>query len=132
MTRDEALAGVRDCLASALDVPAEDIQPSDRIIDDLGADSLDLLDITFQLEQRFQISINPREIERRAKAVLGETPFEIDGIYTPEALVELRKALPEIPAEELTDGLTVAQLWRSFRVETMLNQVTRLLEERSG
>lgn len=132
MTRDEALAGVRDCLASALDVPAEGIQPSDRIIDDLGADSLDLLDITFQLEQRFQISINPREIERRAKAVLGETPFEIDGIYTPEALVELRKALPEIPAEELTDGLTVAQLWRSFRVETMLNQVTRLLEERSG
>ena len=132
MTRDEALAGVRDCLASALDVSADSIQPSDRIIGDLGADSLDLLDITFQLEQRFRISIDPREIERRAKAVLGETPFEIDGVYTPEALAELRKALPEIPAEELTDGLTVARLWRSFRVETMLNRVMRSLEERSG
>jgi acyl carrier protein len=125
-------AGVRDCLASALDVPAESIRLEDKIVDDLGADSLDFLDIIFQLEQRFKIPINPREIERRARAGLEGRPFEVDGVYTPEAVEELRRALPEIPADELAEGLTVAGLPRRFRAATMVNLVERFLEENGG
>ena len=132
MSREDVLAGVRECLASALDVPADSIRPEDKIIDDLGADSLDFLDIIFRLEQRFSIPINPREIERRAKAKLDGRPFEVDGVYTLDALAELRRALPEIPAEELADGLTVAELPRRFRAVTMVNLVERFLEESGG
>lgn len=132
MSRDGIFAGVRECLASALDVPADSIRLEDKIIDDLGADSLDFLDIIFQLEQKFSIPINPREIERRARAKLDGRPFEIDGVYTPEAVEELRRALPEIPADELAEGLTVAELPRRFRAATMVNLVKRFLEENGG
>ena len=132
MTRAEIEEGVRACVAAALDRPAQSVTLEARLIDDLGGDSLDLLDITFQLEQRFKISLNVRTFERRAKEALGGTPLEIDGVYTPEALVELRRALPEIPPEELAEGLEVATLVRRFRVATLVNLVTRVLEEHNG
>jgi acyl carrier protein len=129
MNREEITTGVCECIAAALG-NGRPIRLEDRIIDDLGADSLDLLDLVFQLEQRFKVAISPRGIEQRAKAALGGAPLEIDGVYTSAALGELRKALPEIPSSELADGLTVAQLPRRFRVATMVNLVSRLLEEK--
>ena len=130
MNREDIATGVRECIASALGNGAGAIRLEDRIIDDLGADSLDLLDLVFQLEQRFKVSISPRGIEQRARASLGGTPLEVDGVYTRAALAELRKVLPEVPAEELAEGLTVAELPRRFRVATMVNLVGRLMEEK--
>jgi acyl carrier protein len=127
--REEVLRGVKSCLAVALDLPEDGVAEDATIIGDLGADSLDLLDLTFQLEQRFGIRISPREIERRARERLGGAPLEIDGVYTPEALVELRRALPEVPPEELAEGLTQADLPRRLRVASMVNLVCRLREE---
>ena len=54
----------------------------------------------------------------------------MEGVYTPAAVTELRAALPDIPAEELHEGLTVADLPRTFRVSTMVNLVRKLLEEK--
>ncbi len=128
---DDVFEGVRQCLIEALDVAPDSILPESRIINDLGADSLDLLDITFRLERHFKIKISPRDIERRAKARLGDTPMEIDGVYTPDALLELKKALPEIPPEELAEGLSMSELPRRFRVATMMNMVRKCQENKS-
>ena len=130
MTRDEIFAGVRDCLVSALDVEPGEVREESRIIGELGADSLDLLDLTFQLEQKFKLSISPRQMERRARQALGAAPLEVDGVYTPQALAEFRKNMPEVPPEELADGLAAADFPRRLRVATMVNLVSRLLEEK--
>jgi len=132
MTRDDIVAGVCECVAEVVDADPSGVAESQRIIDDLGADSLDLLDLVFQLEQRFRIKITPRDIERRAQRELGETPLEVDGVYTPEALAQLRKALPEVPPEELPDGMKSAVLPRRFRVATFANLVSRIMEEQRG
>ena len=129
MNRDEIMFGVIECVAHALDMGPSEIRGESRLVDDLGGDSLDLLDMIFQLEQRFAVKISPRGIERRAQAQLGDTPLEIDGVYTPEAVEKLREALPEIPPEELRDGLEASQLPGLFRVATLVNLVERLLEE---
>jgi acyl carrier protein len=131
VSRSEVFAGVRDCLAAALDVEPGAVREEQRIIGDLDADSLDLLDLTFQLERRFGVSISPRDIERRARERLGGAPLELDGVYTPEALAEIRKALPEVPAEELPPGTAPADLPRRLRVATMVSLVCRLLEEQA-
>ncbi len=132
ISRDDVLKGVRECLAVVLAMPEDAVQDHMRIIGDLGADSLDFLDLSFQLEQRFRIRISPREIERRTREKLEGAPMEIDGIYTPEALAELRRAMPEVPSEDLAPGLTVAELPLCFRIATMVNLVSRLLEEQSS
>jgi len=132
MNRDEIARGVRECVAAVVDIDPATIEETDSIIDDLGADSLDLLDLVFHLEQRFKVRINPRGIERAAQEKLGSTPVEIEGVYTPEALVELRTALPEVPADELQDGLRTAELPRRFRMATFVALVSRLLEKTDG
>ena len=101
MNREEILTGMRECIAEALSIEAEAIREEDKLIDDLGADSLDLLDLMFQLQERFQVTISPRDMERRIQGELGDAPYEVDGIYTPAALAELRRSMPEVPLEEL-------------------------------
>ncbi len=132
MTETEIFTGVRACVARVVDRPPETVQAEHKIIDDLGADSLDLLDLVFQLEQHFGIRIKTRDLERRAQAALGETPLEIDGVYTPPALEQLRRFMPEVPAAELAAGLRAAELPYRFRVVTFVNLVGRLLDEQGG
>ncbi|MBI5534888.1 MAG: acyl carrier protein [Deltaproteobacteria bacterium] len=129
MAREEVLRGVAECLAAILEIDVETIKEQDRIIYDLKLDSLDLLDVIFQLEQKFKIKISPRSIERRAKEQLGDKPFEVGGIYTAEGLAELRKAMPEVPPEELAEGLRTSDLPKRFRVGTFVNLVMRMMEE---
>jgi len=132
MNRNEIVRGVCECVAAVVDTDPSNVHEGDRILEDLGADSLDLLDLVFQLEQRFKIKISPRDIERRARKELEGMPFEVEGVYTPEAIEQLRRAMPEVPREELSEGLRSADLPRSFRVATFVRLVTRLMEEQHG
>jgi hypothetical protein len=61
---------------------------------------------------------------------MGGRPYEVDGVLTPESLEELKKEMPEIPSEELSEGLRVVELPRLFRVATMVNMVDRMLREK--
>ncbi len=132
MNRDEVVRGVCECVAAVVDADPSNVHEGHRILEDLGADSLDLLDLVFHLEQRFKIKISPRDIERRAQKELGRIPLEVDGVYTPEAIEQLRRAMPEVPREELSEGLRSADLPRSFRVATFVRLVARLMEEQYG
>ena len=129
MNREEVFNGVCRCLGEALDISPSTIGIGDHVIDDLGADSLDLLDLIFRLEQEFRIKIKTGDLERRARERLGGTPLEIDGVYTPEALEQLRQAMPEVPPEELKGDVHTSELPRKFRVETFVNLAIRLMEE---
>ena len=119
-------------MALVVDTDPSNVHEDDRILEDLGADSLDLLDLVFQLEQRFKIKISPRDIERRAQKELGGIPLEVEGVYTPEAIEQLRRTMPEVPREELSHGLRSVDLPRSFRVSTFIRWVARLMEEQHG
>ena len=71
MNHEELLSGVQACVAEALDVPAAAALPEARLIDDLGADSLDLLDLVFQLERRFGIKLSMKDLENRLAGRAG-------------------------------------------------------------
>ncbi|HEY3319288.1 MAG TPA: phosphopantetheine-binding protein [Planctomycetota bacterium] len=129
MTRDEILKGVCECLGVVLDTAPDGIREDQQLIADLDADSLDLLDLTFHLENKFGIRISPRDIEKRAKEKLGDKPFTVDGKFSGEAIAELRAAMPEVPPDELPEGLPADALPKRLRVVTMVNLVERLLEE---
>jgi acyl carrier protein len=132
MNRDQIFIGVKEALGQVLDMEPGSIRWEDRIIEDLGADSLDLLDLIFHLEQHFKVKIKPGEIERRARERLGGVELEVDGLYTDEALQGLRMAMPEVPSGELAEGIGSADLPRIFRVETFVNLVALLLWEQKG
>ncbi|MCP4104192.1 MAG: hypothetical protein GY749_01425 [Desulfobacteraceae bacterium] len=131
MNREEILERVSHCLSEVLDIEMADIHETSTLINDLGADSLDLLDLIFNLEQQFNIKLSVRYLEKKAKDDLGGVPVEIDGVYTPEAMERIRESMPEVPPGELPDGLTVQELPLRFRVATMVNLVEKTLEEKN-
>ena len=54
---------VAEILAEQLDVEAEEITPETDIIDDLGADSLDIVDLVMSLEDEFDLEIPDEDVE---------------------------------------------------------------------
>jgi acyl carrier protein len=115
--------GVCDCIRQTLEKDLPGIRETDRLITDLGVDSLDFLDLIFRIEQKFNVSVNPRDLERRAQAALGGEPILVEGCYTARAVEEFRKFMPEVPAEELYPNLPMQELFASFRVKTFMNLV---------
>ena len=130
--RDEVFEVVRTCFAEALGLDEDEVTLDAFVIEDLGAESLDFLDIAFRLEEAFDIKIPRGDIQQQAEDEATESgePFEIDGVLTGEGLVKLREVLPEVPADRFKPGLTVREIPLLFTVETFLSLVVKLLEEK--
>lgn len=94
---------------------------------DLGAESLDLLDLSFLIEEAFGIRIEADEFEARAKARLAGAAYEEDGYLTPAALAELRRALPEVPPARLGEGLRKMDIPSVLSVAVFVHLIQRKL-----
>src|SRR5499427_1575022 len=92
-TRDEIYTKVSATLVEALNVDEEDIKPTATLQGDLGAESIDFLDIVFRLEREFGIKI-PRGELFPESIFQGDPEFVQDGRVTDKGLVELRSRMP--------------------------------------
>lgn len=57
------LEKIQAMLADALNLPVEKVAPNAKIVDDLGADSLDVVELLSQLEDEYGITIPDDEVE---------------------------------------------------------------------
>jgi acyl carrier protein len=119
-------------VAESLGIDPADVAPDAGLILDLGADSLDLLDLVFRLEEAFGIQIERGQIEARIKEAMGSEPYEVDGVLTPKALELLRRELPEVKPERIREGLRSSEVARLFTVRTLVRLVERHLPPQEG
>ena len=96
---------------------------------DLGAESIDFLDIVFRLEKEFSIKIPRGQMEQRARGDLSEEEFAVNGVLQPAGLEQLMKAMPEVDAAEIKQGLTVRDVPTLFTVMTFVTLVNEQLGE---
>ena len=121
---------VQDAFAAALGLEEDEIELDSELIEDLGAESLDFLDIVYRLERAFDIKIPRGGIESSAQEEAGGT-YEVDGILTDEGLSALKQLMPEVPPDEFVDGLRVTEVPELFRVATFYNLVCHLMAQAS-
>jgi acyl carrier protein len=86
-------ARVAKVLAETLGLDEEDVTPAATLHADLGAESIDLLDIVFRLEREFGIQIDRDELFPEA-SFQGDPEFVRDGLVTDSGLAKLRASLP--------------------------------------
>jgi acyl carrier protein len=91
-TKEEVFQKVQNALVEALGVDEGDVTPEATLVGDLGAESIDFLDIVFRLEKAFDIKI-PRG-ELFPEDVLTNPTYVQDGRVTETGLAELRKRMP--------------------------------------
>ena len=65
---DEVFEKIQDVLVESLGVDKEDVSREARLVNDLGVESIDFLDITFQLEKAFSIKIEQKEFAQSAQS----------------------------------------------------------------
>jgi acyl carrier protein len=91
-TKEEVVQKVQAALVDALAVDDDEVTPEATMVGDLGAESIDFLDIVFRLEKAFDIEI-PRS-ELFPEDILTSAEYVEDGIVTPNGLEELKKRMP--------------------------------------
>jgi acyl carrier protein len=92
-TRDEIYAKVSSTLVEALNVDEDEVKPDATLQGDLGAESIDFLDIVFRLEREFGIQI-PRGELFPESIFQGDPELVQDGKVTAKGLEELRRKMP--------------------------------------
>lgn len=121
----EILVKLRPLVAEVLAISPEKVGFESVLISDLGAESIDLLDLSFRIEEEFKVSIQADEIEREAKNRLAGQPYETNGVLTDAALAEIRASMPELPLVRITPGLRKSQLPALLTVGFFVRLVAR-------
>jgi len=119
---------VREIIAESLCVELDEVTLKANLMGDLGAESIDFLDIMFRMEKEFDIKIPQREIERKARGGISPEEFEVDSILQPKGAERLAQLLPEIPAGGIRAGMSLRELPAAFTVEVFVNIVKRKLD----
>lgn len=114
---------VNGVVAQALGLEDDEVKPSSHLIHDLGAESIDFLDITFRLEREFGIKI-PRE-ELFPETVFRENPEYVQGgKITDEGIKRLKEALPYVDKfEDVEKERTVDAVKALFTVGLIHNYI---------
>lgn len=123
MSRDEIYGKVQEVLVDALGVDEEEVKPDATLRGDLGAESIDFLDIVFRLEKAFGIKI-PRG-ELFPENVLNDPKYVQDGRVTPEGLTELKQRMPHSDFSEFEADPQVENMQSLFTVDTIVNYLER-------
>ena len=126
MDRDQILEKLRAMIADSLAVEEASVTPEARLIDDLGADSLDFVDLVFTLEKRFQIKIREGDFEFLSRLDLSSPSVMRDGYLTKETVARLSEGLPalkELDPQRVSPG----QLFSLITVDTLCRMVARCL-----
>ena len=120
-SRDDVFAKVRDVLSDALGVDEEEVVSEATLQGDLGAESIDFLDIVFRLEKEFSIKIPKGEL---FPDDILNNPDYVDGDrMTPAGLERLTAAMPHADFSEFAKEPAISKMPELFTVNTIVNYV---------
>lgn len=124
MSRDEVFAKVKEVLIDALGVDDNEVSQKSKIMADLGAESIDILDIAFRLEKAFAIKI-PRGELFVPEDLLNNPEYVEGGMVTAKGLQRLREAMPHADLTDFSKNPDVNSMPDLFTVDTIVNYVQR-------
>src|SRR2546423_12827477 len=122
ITQDDIYKKVSSTLVEALNVDEEEIQPTSTLQGDLGAESIDFLDIVFRLEREFGIKI-PRGELFPESIFQGDPEMVQNGKVTEKGIAELRARMPFADLTDFEKSRDLAQVSDLFTVELITRYV---------
>ena len=121
LTQDEIFQKVQASLEDALGVDEDEVNREATLVGDLGAESIDFLDIVFKLEKAFDITI-PRE-ELSPEDILTNSQYVQDGKVTDEGMVELKRRMPWADLSKFEENPRVQDFGNLLTVGDLCNYV---------
>ncbi|MCC9641187.1 acyl carrier protein [Rhodopirellula sp. JC740] len=121
LSEDEIFTKVQEALVDALGVDEDETTREATLVGDLGAESIDFLDIVFKLEKAFDIQI-PRE-ELSPEDILTNSQYVQDGVVTADGMAELKKRMPWADLTKFQENPRVQDFGNLLTVGDLCNYV---------
>ena len=121
MSRDEIFDEVKEVMVDALGLDEDEVSESATLMGDLGAESIDFLDIVFRLEKSFGIKI-PREELFPAESLMNNPEYVSNGKLTEKGIAELKAKMPHTDTSAFQENPNVNKLGDLFTVAAVVNQ----------
>ena len=121
MNYDEIYEKVQEVLEDALGVDEDEVTKDATLVGDLGAESIDFLDIVFRLEKAFGIKIDQSELF--PDNVLNDPTYVQDGKVTDAGMATLRQRLPHADLDKFEQSRDVEEFPEVFTVDAVVKFV---------
>jgi acyl carrier protein len=125
---DEIYGKVVRVLVEALNVDEDEITPAASLQADLGAESIDFLDIVFRLEREFAIRI-PRGELFPESVFQGDPEFVREGKVTDKGLSELRSRMPYANLDDFDHDRRLSAVPTLFTVDLISRYIAWKLDQ---
>ena len=124
-TKEEILAAVSEVLVDSLAVDEEEVTMEATLVDDLGAESIDLLEIVFNLEKAFDVKIDRSELI--PEDLFSNPEYVVDGKLTPAGLAILEERLPNANLDAFKQNPMVQNIAKILTVADLCGVVEQKL-----
>lgn len=128
MSKDDIFKKVAATLVEALNVDDDQVSLTSTLQGDLGAESIDFLDIVFRLEREFGIKI-PRNELFPESIFQGDPDFVKDGKVTPKGLSELKEKMPFADFSSFEKNPIIENIGDLFTVDLIVNYLVHKLKK---
>ena len=124
-TKEEIFATVAEVLVDSLAVDEEEVTREATLVDDLGAESIDLLEIVFNLEKKFDVKIDRSELI--PEDLFTNPEYVVEGKLPPAGLAVLEERLPNANLDAFKANPLVQNISKILTVEDLCNVVEQKL-----
>ena len=125
-SREEIHSAVQEAVVDALGVTEDEVTPDATLLGDLGADSIDLVEIRFRLERKVGVKIQASDLSAYVQGgIPDEEVGDEQGKITPKGMAQLKKVMPQINADELAGKLEAEKVMSLFTVQNLEDMVAQ-------
>ena len=124
MATTEIQSAVQEAVVGALGVGEDEATPDATLMDDLGAESIDLLDILFRIERSTGVKIQASDLGEYIQGGIPDDEFGDEaGIVSPKGIEQLKNVMPQINTDELAGKLEAEKVITLFTVGNLADMV---------
>lgn len=123
-SRDDIFGTVQTAVVDALGVDEDEVTPEATLLDELGAESIDLLDVLFRLERKLGVKIQAADLAAYVQGGIADDDFgDENGIITERGLAHLKTVMPQINESELRGSFQAEKVMSLFTVDNLTDLV---------
>lgn len=125
----EIFKDVTEIIDESCGIEAASIKMEDTLFDELGIDSIDMVDILFEIETKYDIALKVSDLEQRTKSDDPNNPYEVESKITKAGVESIIEEMPEIDLSKVHEGMTIEELVKLINVHTLCKIIKLKLDE---
>lgn len=126
--RNDIYIKVAELLTTRLMLDRTSVQVESRLIEDLGIDSLDMLDIIFSLEQTFSVKLRDEDFDKLMRGQFSDMDSQKSGVIPNENLHRIMEFVPALKLADVNQEVTIPIIFSHLTVESLMLMVERKLQ----